>query len=95
MNQHKIVITMEGESIPMNATTVIITTQDNLSEVSDKLNAAFRVYDEEGGESYGIHRDYGWGIEGFIEYLKIRYRNEWAIELDKRDAVFNFTSVYY
>ena len=89
MNKHRIAISMEDSDIERTSTTLIITTEDNLATVSDKLNTAFRDYDYAEGIALEYREAYGWGTDGFIEYLN-RIYGDWTIEEEIPDATLEF-----
>ena len=93
MNKHRIAISMEDTDIEREMTTLIITTKDSLAKVSEKLNTAFDKYDVAEGIALDYREGYGWGTEGFIEYLKHRYKKSWTISEEVPDAEFNFVGM--
>lgn len=89
MNKHRIAISMEDTDIERETTTLIITTTDSLTTVSEKLNTAFAKFDR----AEGIAQDYredGWGIDSFVAYLKHIYGQSWTIKEEEPNATFKF-----
>lgn len=89
MNTHRIAVSMEDADIERETTTLIITTKDSLATVSEKLNTAFRKFDCAEGIALKYREGYGWGTDGFIEYLN-RIYGDWAIEEELPDATLEF-----
>ena len=89
MNKYKIAISMEDTDIEKEMTILIITTNDSLATVSDKLNTAFNKFDCAEGIAEEYRED-GWSVDSFVRYLKHIYKKHWIIEVDEFDAEFEF-----
>ena len=80
MNAHRIAISMEDTDIERETTTLVITTKDTLSEVCSKLRESFDLYDRVEGIALDYREDYGWGVYGFVEYLRHMHKDWWIDE---------------
>lgn len=89
MNTHKIAFSMEDTDIEREATTLLITTTDSLETVCEKMRVSFTLYDRAEGVALKYREAYGWGTDGFIEYLN-RIYGDWAIEEEIPDATLEF-----
>lgn len=92
MNKHKIMFSMEDDSIERETATIIISTDESLSEVSEKLETAFEKFDRAEGVAANYRED-GWGVDSFIAYLKRLYRKAWTIKEEVPDETFEFVGM--
>jgi hypothetical protein len=89
MNTHRIAFSMEDTDIEREATTLLITTTDDLHTVCEKMRESFNLYDRAEGIALDYREDYGWGIDGFVAYLTEQH-DEWQIFEDTPDATLEF-----
>lgn len=76
---------MEDTDIPSDTCVIKITTKDSLNVVESKIHTSFELYDTATGIALDYRESYGWGTEGFVEFLKHRYRKSWTVALVNSD----------
>lgn len=71
---------MKDIDIATESQTIIIKTKESLRKCEAKINTAFKFFDQAIGAALYYRESFGWGTEGFIEYLKHRYSRTWQID---------------
>ena len=79
--KYKIQISMEDTDIPRETVCIFIGTNTPFCNVVAQIKKDFQKYDTAVGEALKYRENYGWGIEGFVNYLNYLHR-DWDISLD-------------
>lgn len=87
LRKYTICLELKDTDIETTAQVITIFTRDTIEYVRQKLYTAFQRFDLSIGKASEFRYSYGWGVYGFIEYLKVRYYKSWALETDETEFI--------
>lgn len=87
LRMYTICLQLKDTDIEATSQVITILTRDSIECVRQKLQTAFQRFDLSIGKASEFRYSYGWGVYGFIEYLKARYYKSWILEINETEFI--------